>query len=254
MNISLDDLLKGKATKINENVYFETEAYVTPFLERMQKITDDFKVRVETPKQRTLTEKTDDITYNRVWIQALMPESYTVENHRDVIGMIYSLDKASKNIAKFYRGGLNQACTNLCVFNPTYLSVQELKPKSAINYNPLDSLIDKANEIKVFLDKLSNMTFANDDQNINESVGKWVRNCVDMTYNNGLLSHSISSATAVKAYKLLFKDAKSQYFINPDKNSNYFNIYNAFTDIISHDKDITNWCEKILLLNDILGI
>ena len=38
MNISLDDLLKGKATKINENIYFETEAYVTPFLERMQKL------------------------------------------------------------------------------------------------------------------------------------------------------------------------------------------------------------------------
>ena len=47
------------------------------------------------------------------------------------------------------------------------------------------------------------MTFANDDQNINESVGKWVRNCVDMTYNNGLLSHSISSATAVKAYAIV---------------------------------------------------
>jgi hypothetical protein len=134
MIISLEELLQGKATKIKDNTYFETEAYINPFLERMQNITNDFEIKVELPKQHTLTEKTDDITYNRVWIQALLPDEYTVENHRDVIGMIYSLDKVNKNVAKFYRGGLNQACTNLCVFNPSYLSVQELKPEKAINY------------------------------------------------------------------------------------------------------------------------
>ena len=54
MNISLDDLLKGKATKIKNKEYAETEAYVTPFLERLQSITNNFQVKVELPNQMTI--------------------------------------------------------------------------------------------------------------------------------------------------------------------------------------------------------
>ena len=110
MKLELSELLKGKATKIKDKEYFQTEAYVTPFLERMQKITNDFRVEVKLPDQITVTKKEDldfdDVTYNRVWIQAVLPESYTVDNHDEVIGMVYGID-TRKPVAKFYRGGLN---------------------------------------------------------------------------------------------------------------------------------------------------
>ena len=152
MQISIDQLMNGKATRIGKRAYLPTAAYVEPFIERMSKFTKDFIVEVELPKQVTRTVdgdvNADDITYNRVLIQAVMPESCSFDNHDEVIGMVYGLD-VRKPIVKMYRGALNMACTNLCVFNPDYLDVQEMQPESAINYSPLDILIHKANEIKV---------------------------------------------------------------------------------------------------------
>ena len=90
MDIQLDTLLKGKQTRIKDKEYFETEAYVNPFLERMSKITSDFRVKVELPEQITLTKDGDvnfeDITYNRVWIQAVLEDKHTIDNHAEVIG------------------------------------------------------------------------------------------------------------------------------------------------------------------------
>ena len=78
MEITLDELLKGKGTIIKNKEYLSTEAYVTPFLERMSKFTNDFRVQVKLPDQVTLTKDNDvrleDQTYNRVWIQGILPD------------------------------------------------------------------------------------------------------------------------------------------------------------------------------------
>lgn len=260
MKLELNELLKGKATKIKDKEYYQTEAYVTPFLERMQKITNDFRVEVKLPEQVTITKKEDldfdDVTYNRVWIQAVLPEQYCVENHDEVIGMVYGID-TRKPIAKFYRGGLNRACTNLCVFDPSYLSVQEMKPTEALNFRPLDNIMDKANEIALWLQKLHSITFERSYENINESLGRWVRNALHIKYENGFSPVKLGVPNVVDAYKLLFEDAKSPYYVPTTREgTDMFNIYNAFTEIISNkdSKDIMNKCEKTLLLKDILSI
>lgn len=259
MKLTINELLAGKATKIKDKEYFQTEAYVTPFLERMQKLTNDFRVEVKLPEQITITKKEDidfdDVTYNRVWIQAVLPEQYRVENHDEVIGMVYGID-TRKPIAKFYRGGLNRACTNLCVFNPSYLSVQELKPAEALSFKSLDSIMDKANEIAVWLNKLHSTTFERSYENINENLGRWVRNALHLKYENGFSPVKLGVPNVIDAYKLLFEDAKSPYYVSTDSNTDMFNVYNAFTEIISNkdQKDIINKCEKVLLLKDILSI
>lgn len=259
MDIQLDQLLKGKQTRIKDKEYFETEAYVNPFLERMSKLTSDFRVKVELPDQVTLTKEGDvnmeDITYNRVWVQAVLPEQYDVDNHQDVIGMVYGLD-TRKPVVKFYRGGLNRACTNLCVFNPDYLEVQELQPETAIDFHSLDVLINKANEIKVFLERLHNLTFPRENQYINEQLGMWIRNCFNYPYYNGINNVKLATSTAIDAYKLLFEKEASPYYVQSDSNTDMFNVYNAFTELISNDKDkdIMNKCEKTLLLKSILDI
>lgn len=260
MKLELNELLKGKATKIKEKEYFQTEAYITPFLERMQKLTSDFRVEVKLPEQVTITKREDlnfdDVTYNRVWIQAVLPEQYCVENHDEVIGMVYGID-TRKPVAKFYRGGLNRACTNLCVFDPSYLSVQEIKSAEALNYRYLDNIIDKANDIMVWLQKLHSITVSRKYEDINESLGRWIRNAMHTKYNNGFTPVKLGVSNVVDAYKLLFEDAKSPYYVSADSGgTDMFNVYNAFTEIISNKdtKDIINKCEKTLLLKDILSI
>lgn len=63
------------------------------------------------------------ITYNRVWIQAVLPPTHTIDGHDEVIGFLYGID-VKKPVVKIYRGYLNQACTNLTVFNPYWINVQ----------------------------------------------------------------------------------------------------------------------------------
>ena len=258
MDITIEELLKGKATKIKSKEYKETEAYVTPFLERLEKLKVTFEVKVQLPEQITVTKEGgvnfDDITYNRVWIQGILPSNYCVENHDEVIGMVYGLD-TRKPIVKFYRGGLNKACTNLCVFSPQYLSVSEFDSESPIDYRKLDDIIEKTYEIEKFLRKLKETVFTANDKNINEHLGRWIRKSLDTQYNNGVSKVKLATSTAIDAYKLLFEDDESPYFLNVGEETDYFNIYNAFTELISNkDKDIVNKCEKTLLLKSILDI
>ena len=253
MEITINELLQGKATRIKNNSYFPTKNYVEPFIDRVSKITDKFIIKVETPKQITTTGENEDLTYNRVWIQGVLPDEYNIDNHEEVIGMVMGLD-VRKPIAKFYRGGVNRACCNLCVFNPTFLECQEIYPESALDYKPVDSLINKSSELKQWLNNLYKVSFEREEHNIDESLGRWIRRCLEIPFNNGYGKVKLAVSTAVDAYKLLFTDRDSPYFVPEEENTTMFNIYNAFTDIISNDndKDIMNKAEKCLLLKEIL--
>lgn len=255
MEINIDQLLKGKATKIREAEYYPTAKYIEPFIERMNKIPGiKYKAEVELPKQITYTKKDDidfdDITYNRVWLQAILPEEFDMEDHEQVIGLVYGLD-VRKPIIKFYKGGLNNACTNLCVFNPESLFVQELK--ESINYKTIDFLVEQTNELHVFLTHLHGITITPDDRD--EALGSWIRKCINYSYSNGISKAKLSTSLAVEAYKLLFVNTESEYFVDTNETADMFTIYNAFTDLITHkDKDIINKCEKVLALKSILAL
>lgn len=95
MELSINELLKGKATIIKGKEYFSTEVYVTPFLERMSKFTSDFRVQAKLPDQISITKKEDlnleDTVFNRVWIQAVMPDEYSFDNHKNFLNFCYDL-------------------------------------------------------------------------------------------------------------------------------------------------------------------
>ena len=138
MELTLEQLLQGKATKIKDKEFFTTKAYVEPFLERMSKFTKNFIINAKPADQVSLTPNGDinfeDVVFNRVWIQAILPDEYAYDNHKRVVSMLYALD-SRKPVVKLYTGALNMACLNLCVFNPEALSVAELEPETAINYS-----------------------------------------------------------------------------------------------------------------------
>lgn len=258
MDISIEQLLKGKPTKIRNKDYFPTRAYVEPFLERMSKFTSDFRVQVKLPDQITRTVNgdvnVDDITYNRVLIEAVMPEELNIENHQEVIGLVYGLD-VRKPVAKIYRGALNMACTNLCVFNPSFLNAQPIQPEKGISYKPIELLMSQTSDMKLILDNLKNTEWEGTPQNIESNLGRWVRNAINCEYNTDYGTIKIGSDMVIKAYTSMFVDNESPYYIGEGNNVDMFTVYNAFTQIITDNKkkDMMNLAEKTLLLRNILN-
>lgn len=64
-------------------------------------------------------------------------------------------------------------------------------------------------------------------------------------YDNSCQKVKLSENLPIKVYKDVYLDQSSQYYADRQE-STYFNIYNAFTDIITNDgdKDIINKYEK----------
>ena len=117
-------------------------------------------------------------------------------------------------------------------------------------------LMEQTNTLKVWLEKLHNTYFNCNDYNINESLGKWIRNTISDSYNSGFGKVKIASSIPIDVYKSLCVDENSPYYVGIDNSTDMFNIYNAFTQLITNDggRDIINKCEKTLLLKSILDL
>lgn len=259
MDITIEELLKGKPTIIRGKNYFGTANYVEPFLERLNSLTDDFRVHVQLPDQITKTVNgdvnTDDITYNRVYIEAVLPDEMCYDNHDRVIGMVMGLD-TRKPVAKFYSGALNAACTNLCVFDPSYLFCQQIEPETPLDFKPLDKVLDMKDTTKEVLVALHESHFANRVEDLEHHLGKWCRNAMHQTYDSGFQPVKLSIDNVIQAYKSLFEKEDSEYY-QVGSVVNMFDVYNAFTQQITNardkGKDLINMFEKTLLLRQILG-
>ena len=254
MELTLEQALKGKATQIKGKEYLSTEAYITPFLERMSKFTDDFRRQAIPADQISISEDNEDIVYNRMWIQAVLPQEYAFENHKESINLLYALD-TRKPLVKIFRNALNMACLNMCVWNASFLDVKELNPESAINYKPLNTLMELTEESHSILTRLNNTEVPYNQNNIDESLGKWIRNALETSYDNGFGKVKVGIPSIMDAYKLLYIDNESPYYIKKGEITNLFNIYNAHTQVISNDKkDIVNKFEKCGLIGRILEV
>ena len=260
--ISINDLLAGRATRIKNKEYFPTRAYVEPFLERVHKLTNDFRVQVQLPNQITYTASgdinTEDITYNRVLIEAILPDEYKFNNdpHRAVLGMVYGID-VRKPVVKFFKGQERMSCTNLCVFSPQLLACQDLESETQIDFKPLERIISQTDDTATWMKQIIESEFDCGSQNVNESLGKWIRNCIAMSYNNHYQPVKIACSTPIDAYKSLFEKEDSEYYAGIDSGLiSMYQVYNAFTQILTEGtkKDPFNIFEKTLLLTDILDI
>ena len=260
--ITLTELLAGRATRIKNKEYFPTAAYVEPFLDRIQRLTSELRIQTQLPSQITYTEKgelnVEDITYNRVLVEAILPDEYKFDNdpHRSVIGMVYGID-VRKPVVKFFKGWERMSCTNMCVFSPQLLSCQELESETAIDYRPLERIIEQTDDTAAWLKKLIGMDFDCSTQNVNESLGKWIRNCINYSYDNHYGKVKLACSSPIDAYKLLFEKEDSEYYSGIDSGSiAMYQVYNAFTQILtdSRKKDAFNIFEKTLLLKDILDL
>jgi hypothetical protein len=259
--LTLQELLAGKATRIKDKEFFQTSAYVEPFLKRVQKLTSEIRVEAVLPKQITYSAdgriNTEDITYNRVVVEAILPDEYKFSDdiHKPTIGLVYGLD-TKKPVAKFFKGWERAVCTNLCVFNPDLLYCQDLESGKAIDYKPLERIIEQTDDTTSWLKRIVESEFDCGVQNVNESLGKWIRNCINYSYNNHYQPVKIACSTPIDAYKLLFEKEDSDYYIGLNGEASIYQVYNAFTQVLtdSRKKDSFNIFEKTILLKDILDL
>jgi len=247
MELTIEKLMLGKATKIKDKEYFSAKAYTTPFFEKMGKLTKDFIINVKPAEQVSLTPRGDinfeDIVYNRVWIQAILPGEYAHENHRRVISMSYALD-TRKPVVKFYAGALNMDNKSLCAFDSGMYTVAELKPLAPINYSFLDNVQSMTDTISSTLKTYENTEFKYDD--IHKNLGLWIDRCMCMKYTNVSGSIKLAETTPIDVFKKLMQDPWPK---------TGFDVYNAFTEQITKDeKDLINKFEKTLIVKEVLNI
>lgn len=251
-DLTLQELLNGKATIIKNKEFYPTKTYVEPFLERMSAFTDDFRLQAKLPDQITKNSSAQDLTYNRVLIQAVLPEKYQIDSHEEVIGFLYGID-VRKPVVKIYRGYLNSACTNLCVFNPQWLNVQDLIPGEPINFSPIKNLMESTSDFAVKLAEMK-ATFL-DRAERKRYLGEWVDYSLRESQDYGFGKVKIAVSTPIDAYKQLFIDQDSDYYVPEGYDPSLFDVYNSFTQIITDDsKDIMNKFEKTMIINKLLQI
>lgn len=247
--ITIKELLDGKSTLIKGKQYLATKEYVQPFLDDMSKYTNDFRVKIKLPDQMTGNIGDTDTTYNRVLIEAVLPSDHTIDKHDEVIGLMYGLD-IRKPVYKTYRGYLNQACTNLSVFNATWLNVAELKPLEGIKFD-IKALLEMPNNFENHLKAMKKDVI--DRKDMQALLGKWVDLSLRDNYFNGIQNVKISPNVAIEAYKSLLLDPESSYYVPETEEITMFNAHEALTQIVTDDsKDILNRFEKTMLINKFL--
>ena len=249
MNITVEDLLQGKGTIIKNKEHLPTRNYIEPFLDRMSDFTSTFICKAVLAPQ--LAKEENNKIFNRVWIQAVLPDEYAYENHQQSINILYALDK-QKPIVKLFKNTLNMACLNMCVFSPEYMQVAEIEPERPIDFSFIKHVMEMTDNTQAMLKKLTSTFIARKD--IHEQLGYWIIRCIKEKFKSNYGTVKLAESTPIEAYKLIALKEDSPYFTADDFNC--FDIYNAFTDIICNDrdKDIMNKYEKVYLVSKILNL
>lgn len=245
MEITLDLLLKGKATIIKDREFLPTKDYVEEFIKTMSKFTDKFIVNVTLPTQLTLTNKEEDVTFNKVWIQAIIPG---VENLKEVINLIYVLD-AKKPCYKVFRTYSEEGCH--VAFREDWMFSGEIKEEPF--KLPIKELMAIENNVPVTVAKMRK-TFLDDKQKY-DLLGKLVEK--SMLFENDSISGKVklSPTTVIKAHEMIYLDSTSKLY-KKDQEATVCDLYTAFLTVIrdGYKKDPVNIFEKSILAAQILNI
>lgn len=254
MIITREKLLNGKATIIKGKEYLPTKEYVQPFFDYMTKFTNEFVIEVEEPKQITLNDNGDeDTTYNRVCIQAIMPNKCDILDHREVYGLVYALDVRNP-MYKVYRGYINKD-NNLFAFDSRWLDVKELKPSESFKID-IESLMKIENNIKLKLEQMNSSWISIDKDSIYRDLGSYITKSM-LYYHQTEFGGKVklSPAMVVKAYESVYMDSSSKFYIKPIEESTIYNYYSAFVQIVQDEKkDILNRWEKTYLIGQLFGL
>ena len=222
MQITTNALLLGKPTIIKENQYLSTKDYVEDFLNFFEPIAKYFEINVQIPEQITGNISEKDITYNKVWIQAIMPDKDNIEDYNETYGLIYALDSKTP-ICKFYRAYRHSKTNNLCVFNLDWIETKELSPNSKFTFD-FKAMMNKVNDFERKIKLIKNNFISTDHLN-------------DLWWSLHYLT-----------YNDVVNKPTSNYYVSTTTEGSYHNMYSSICNQITQGKDIVNRFEKTLLV------
>jgi hypothetical protein len=103
------------------------------------------------------------------------------------------------------------------------------------------------------LQEMKNTFISRDEQT--QMLGKWVDSSLREHEDYGFGKVKIATSVPIDAYKQLFINQDSAYYVPEGIDPSLFQIHNSFTELISHDsRDLMNRFEKTMIVNKLLGV
>lgn len=245
MEITIGKLLEGKSTVIKDNEYLATAEYVEPFLALMSKFTKEFYCKVEIPKQLTVTNKKQDITYNRVWVQAVMPSKRDIDGYAETINLVYGLD-LRQPVYKIFKAYKDKKTENIYCFDARWLNVYELKPReNFINFEPIIiNLLEMVDDSNLRFKKIKTEFFSSDVEEKHERLGDLVEKSMLYEFNGKGGKIKLSPPLILKAFQNVYMNSSSKYYVKDTEECSLFAYADAILTLITDEKDIINPFEK----------
>ena len=242
--MKLEDVLNSNAfIKENSPIAFKSpEEYLTPFLEKVQHITTDFRVEVAGRVANNNEELGVQEAYSRVLVEAKLPAQYSLLEHDSVIGIVYALD-VQKPIMKVYAGRNAWACTNLAVFGAKYLTECEFLKGIGACYEAAQNYATTIEEQLANFEKRYGRMISNEvkGQDIDKMLGYLLR--------ESITNKTLGTSAVIAAARDL-SDNKSKYAIKDNKTTEW-NIYSAATQYITDKVDILDKATKTVVLEEV---
>jgi len=265
----LKTLYTGKATIIKEKQYLSAQAYIKPFIERLDTYKAKYICQAKQADQLSYDGNNIDTVYNKVLITAVLPSDYdftitctepnlfnsqdstNIAYHR-VVCMSYALDVKTP-ICKFYTGVVDENM-NFYAFGKDCFNIQEIEVETPLNYTFLNAVIQ--NGIKdvcaKMLKQFKDIKYKSSD--IHTMLGKWIDFTITKDYNTDFGKVKLSSSMAIEAYKQISINKDSEFY-SEAKERNLNDLYRAWSSQIEKDdKDIINRYEKTQLINKLFGL
>lgn len=238
------DVLNSKVFVKGNSVTFNSpKSYLEPFIDKISSLDPEFDVKVSGAVKNAEEDKTQNIAYGRVCLEAKL-SGYGTDDSIGKVGMVYALD-TQKPTVKVYTGQEVSACLNLCIFNA----------EQVYSFDLLGGGMDKAyqmakqyaeekeKEVEIYLKyKKELLEREHTVPEIERIIGKLIHEAMETR---------LGTSPILSAAKELWNE-KSRYSIISTGGTTGWNIYNAITDHISHRADILDRPTKTLLLSKMI--
>lgn len=244
MEITLELLLKGKPTIIKDKTFLPTKDYVGEFIEEMSKFTNKFIVNVALPSQLTMTNNEEDITFNKVWIQAIIPNTNEL---KETINLVYVLD-IKKPCYKLFRTYTEDG--RHIIFNDQWIISGQIKDEDTFKV-PIKDLMEKTNDVPITVSKMKK-TFISDDKK-HMLLGELIEKSILFEKDSVSGKVKLSPNSVIKAFESIYIDATSKLY-KKDQEATIYDLYVALLEQMkdSYRKDIVNVFEKSLLVKQLI--
>ena len=114
--------------------------------------------------------------------------------------------------------------------------------------------METTNDMEIRLRKMKDTFLDRDPDSIHKLLGEQIEKVMTLEWSNLGGRTKLSSAMVIDAFKNVYVDSRSPYYVKDTEECSVFNYYNAFTEIIRDSKNFFNNIESTLLLSSLFNI